>query len=167
MKTVLVPTDFNLRSLIIVDALVATNSSESLKIVFVHAFKISDSISDLLMLSRRNKDYEHISDEFYAQMAMYKQKYASKIESISVSYFYGSTTVAFRNFTENLEVDRIAYLDNYQFKPINKYSIDPSNLISRSKCEVQVINPNAITTTENLYETKIQEAKVGVLSPQV
>lgn len=167
MKTILVPTDFNLKSLLIIDALVAANPSNLLNIVFVHAFKISDSINDLLMLSRRNKDYEYISDEFYAQMTYYKQKYNNQIEAINVSYFYGSTTAAFRNFTENLEVDCIAYLNNYQFQPINKFSIDPSNLINRSKCEILVINPDAITGKENLFESKIEEQTIGVLSPQV
>lgn len=157
MKTVLVPTDFNLKSLSIIDALANANSSQPLKIILLHAFKISDSISDLLMLSRRNKDYEYISDEFYAQMARYKQKYTDKLESITISYFYGSTTAAFRNFTENLDVDTIAYLDNYQFKPINKFSIDPSNLINKSKCEILVLDPNQITTSENLFDTKIHE----------
>ena len=65
MKTVLVPTDFNLESTKIIDALVQNQGEENLNIIFVHAFKLSDSITDMLMLSRRSRDYENISDEFY------------------------------------------------------------------------------------------------------
>ncbi|RZL41144.1 MAG: hypothetical protein EOO93_30225, partial [Pedobacter sp.] len=65
MKTVLVPTDFNLESTKIIDALVQDQPNEKLNIIFLHAFKLSDSITDMLMLSRRSRDYENVSDEFY------------------------------------------------------------------------------------------------------
>ena len=160
MKTVLVPTDFDLESLTIIDALALTNPSETLNIVLMHAFKISDSISDLLMLGRRSKDYEHVSDEFYTQMNLYMQKYKGKIERISIQYFYGNTVAAFRNFIENLEVSYIAYPIDYQFNALSKYSIDPRTLISRSKCDVLALATNDITAHENLYETKMPEEQL-------
>jgi len=164
MKTVLIPTDFNLESLKVIDALVLTNQAETFKIVFIHAFKLSDSITDMLMLSRRSRDYEYISDEFYEQMNVYKEKFADQIHMIGVEYFYGSTAAAFRNFTENLAVDCIAYPVDYNFNPINKYSIDPKNLIERAKCEVLTFNINNIPAAENLYETKIPEKTFKILS---
>ena len=64
MRTVLIPTDFNLNSLAILEALVK-QKAEKMNIIFVPAFKLSDSITDMLMLSRRSRDYENVSDDFY------------------------------------------------------------------------------------------------------
>ncbi|WP_167515748.1 hypothetical protein, partial [Pedobacter petrophilus] len=107
-KTVLVPTDFNLESTKIIDALVQAQPHETLNVIFLHAFKLSDSITDMLMLSRRSRDYENISDEFYQQLNDYKKRYANEISKIGIEYFYGSTASAFKNFIEAFDVDCIA-----------------------------------------------------------
>jgi len=157
MKTVLVPTDFNLESTKIIDGLTLFQPYETFNIVFVHAFKLSDSISDMLMLSRRSKDYENISDDFYNTLDAYKKKYASQLNNISIEYFYGSTVAAFKNFIENFDVDFIAYPKDYSFKAINKFSIDPKILTARCGCEVLEMNVMSIHTNESLIDTKIEE----------
>lgn len=157
MKTILIPTDFNLESTKIIDALVQSQPNETLNIIFVHAFKLSDSITDMLMLSRRSRDYENISDEFYQQLNQFKSKYSSQINTIGIEYFYGSTVAAFKNFIEAFDVECIAYLKGYNFKPINKYSIDPKFLTTRSGCAVIELNIMTVHTSENLIDTKIQE----------
>ncbi|RDC55459.1 hypothetical protein DU508_14320 [Pedobacter chinensis] len=162
MKTVLVPTDFNLESTRIIDGLTQTQPDETLNIIFVHAFKLSDSITDMLMLSRRSKDYENISDEFYQLLNEYKGKYSDQINTIGVEYFYGSTTAAFKNFIEAFDVDCIAYPKDYSFKPINKFSIDPKFLTARSGCETIELNIMTVHNQENLIETKIQENELQV-----
>lgn len=164
MKTVLVPTDFNLESTKIVDALIQNQGAEKLNIIFVHAFKLSDSITDMLMLSRRSRDYENISDEFYEALNRLKKQYSNNIDNISIEYFYGSTVAAFKNFIEAFGVDAVAYLKNYKFVPINKYSIDPKYLTERSGCETIQLNIFTVHQTENLIETKIQEAQIHQLS---
>lgn len=163
MKTVLVPTDFNLESTKIIDALVQNQGEENLNIIFVHAFKLSDSITDMLMLSRRSRDYENISDEFYEAINNSKNKYANQISTIGIEYFYGSTVAAFKNFIEAFDVDSVAYLKGYKFTPINKYSIDPKYLTERSGCETIQLNTLTVRTTENLIETKIHEAQLQEL----
>lgn len=159
MKTVLVPTDFNLESVQIIDALFQDQPHEAFKIVFIHAFKISDSITDMLMLNRRSRDYENISDEFYQTLNHYKNTYQNQI-NLGVEYFYGSTVAAFKNFVENLEVDYIAYPKNYNFKPINKFSIDPKYLTERSGCKLLVLDTTNIATPENLIDTRIEEKQL-------
>lgn len=160
MKTVLVPTDFKLESIKIIDALVQHQKNETLNIIFVHAFKLSDSIADMLMLSRRSRDYENVSDEFYQQLNQAKAKYPDQINTIGIEYFYGSTVAAFKNFIEAFDVERIAYLKEYNFTPINKFSIDPKILTERSGCEVIQLNTLTVHASENLIDTKIHEAQL-------
>ena len=164
MKTILVPTDFNVESTKIVDALVQSQPNETLNIIFLHAFKLSDSITDMLMLSRRSRDYENISDEFYTQLNQYKSKYTTQLNNIGIEYFYGSTVAAFKNFLETLEVNCIAYPKAYDFKPINKYSINPKFLTERSGCEVVHLNIMSVHNNENLIDTRIQELKLQEVS---
>lgn len=164
MKTVLIPTDFNVDSLKIIDALVLTNKPETLGLVFLHAFKLSDSITDMLMLSRRSKDYENVSDEFYQQIEHYKQKYPNDIKYIGLEYFYGSTVVAFKNFLDRVQPNFIAYPKDYKFSPINKYSIDPVYLTSRCGCTILELDANEFSSEERLFETKIPEEATKILS---
>lgn len=155
MKTVLIPTDFQLESLKVIDALIMANPGQQFKIVLFHVFKVSDSITDLLMLSRRSRDYEQISDDFYFELENYKKRYEGQLTNIEISYFYGTTVAAFRNFTDNINLDLIAFSSAYEFQAINKYSLNPTNLIERAKLVVVDLNTTYVTEPENLFESKI------------
>ena len=156
MKTVLVPTDFTLESIKIIDSLVVMNKPQEIGIIFMHAFKLSDSITDMLMLSRRSRDYENVSDSFYTQMELYKQRYPNHIKFIGIEYFYGSSVAAFKNFIEAKEADCIAFAKDYNFTPINKFSIHPVALTKRCGCEILEVDINEFSE-ENLIETKMHE----------
>ena len=156
MKTVLIPTDFNVESIKIIDAFNLNYKFEDVTFIFLHAFKLSDSITDMLMLSRRSRDYENISEEFYLGLETTRQKYPKLIKNIGIEYFYGSTVVSFKNLLERLSIDAIVYPENYQFRSINRYSIDPT--ILTSKCGYPIINFDVkIVNTENLFDTKMHE----------
>jgi hypothetical protein len=94
-------------------------------------FKLSDSIGDLLMLSRRSREFESISDDFYNRCNTYKAQ-CKNIEAIKIEFFYGSTMSMFRNFLENHDVDCVLHPDNCSCNKINKSSIDPLTLIKKS-----------------------------------
>jgi hypothetical protein len=135
MKTILIPTDFTQRSLDCIPTLATQYDTQKVSFVFVHMFKLSDSIGDLLMLSRRSREFENISDDFYNRCRTYKSQ-LSNIEAIKIEFFYGSTMSMFRNFLENHEVDCVLSLDDCSFSKINKSSIDPAILIEKSSLPV-------------------------------
>lgn len=112
------------------------------------------------MLSRRSRDYENVSDEFYQKLNDYKKRYPNQVKNIGIEYFYGSTVSAFKNFIEAFEVDCIAYPKDYDFKALNKYSIDPKYLTERSGCEVVYLNIMKIHAQENLIESRIPETQL-------
>lgn len=161
MKRVLVPTDFNVESTKIIDAIALHQGLEEVTVIFLHAFKLSDSITDMLMLSRRSRDYEHISDEFNQKIDSYTAKYQNKIKGIGVEFFYGSTTAVFKNLMEGLQIDFVVYPQRYNFTPINKYSIDPKYLTARCGCEVLELDTDVIAKDQELFETKIQPVKAA------
>ncbi|WP_442590335.1 hypothetical protein ACSBL2_03790 [Pedobacter sp. AW31-3R] len=160
MKTILIPTDFDQLSVhqskVILgkagNELVMTSyitdqgqtfKHEKVRIIFFHAYKLTDSISDLLMLRRRTAEYGQISPEFHEACASLKADYEQAIYSIGIEYFYGSTMAAFRNFVEANEVDAIFYPEDYNFQKISRYSLDPELFLKRSG--LPVIKPLELT----------------------
>jgi len=161
MKTLLIPTDFNLKSLNCIAGLTKRYSPEKLNIVLVHMMKITDNMQELLMLSRRSTEYQHISQDFYNTCTLLKQKHADAINNIRIEFFYGSTIAVFKNFLEANEVDTIVMLENYNYTMLNKNSIHPSVLVNRSGLQVVNLNcnqlnePEAIDNEEILIEEKV------------
>ncbi|MBB5636214.1 hypothetical protein HDF26_003328 [Pedobacter cryoconitis] len=132
MKTILIPTDFNETSVYLTEDILKNFKSEPVKIIFFHAYKLTDSISDLLMLSRRSTEYGQIPESFHKACYDFKKKYAEKVSAVGIEYFYGSTMAAFRNFAEANEVDFIYCPVTYSFRPISKYSINPDVFLNKS-----------------------------------
>ena len=144
MKTLLIPTDFKLRSLNAVSCLVDRYYPEKINIVMVHLLGVTDAMGELEMLSRRSVEYRLISDEFYASCSRLKKQFPDQIENINITFFYGYTMAAFRNFLEANEVDAIVALDNYDHEALTEKSIDPAKLIYRSGIEIVATSTLAI-----------------------
>ncbi|SDF41013.1 hypothetical protein SAMN05216464_11795 [Mucilaginibacter pineti] len=135
MKTLLIPTDFTQQSIQSIPVLARQYYPQQINIVLVHMLKITDNISELLMLSRRSVEYRHIPDNFYKRCTELERKHSHLINKIAITFFYGSTVAVFNNFLEANEVDAIVMPhDNYQL--LFKNSIDPEILIGKSKIEV-------------------------------
>jgi len=131
MKTVLIPTDYQASSLDSVHAVCRQFKSEELSLVFVHVFKLSDSYAELLMLSRRSREYEKVSDEFYRYCNVLRAQYP-QIKNIRIEFLYGSTLSIFKDFIEHNEIDVVLKSDDYAFASIHQSSVDPELLIKRS-----------------------------------
>ncbi len=142
MKNILIPTDFSVRSLEMVKAAVHAEINEPMNILLVHFFKMSDNIQELMMLSRRMKDYEHISEEFRKVCAELEKNYPARINSIKVECFYGSTVAVFKNFLFGNAISLIAYDQYYRFNKVTKNSIDPLRIIEKSGCQLLSLTPN-------------------------
>lgn len=130
MKTILIPTDFNTKSLETVPALVDKYYPEEINLLFVHMMGVTDCVRELLMLSRRSAEYRHIPQEFYTACAELRKEY-SQITNIQMEFFYGNTVAVFKNFLENNEVDAILQNESYEYKMLNKNSVHPSVLTGK------------------------------------
>lgn len=131
MKTILIPTDFNASALNCIPNLCAGIDEKELNIIFVHLFRLSDSIADLLMLSRRSKEFEYIGDDFHHGCRELKSAFPI-IKSVRIEFFYGSTLRMFKNFLDAQGVDCILHPDFWNCEKLNKNSINPSDLIEKS-----------------------------------
>jgi hypothetical protein len=107
MKTVniIIPSDFTLSSLNIIPALVERYPDQKFNISLVHFLQLSDSISDLLLLSRRSKEYQLISQEFYNECTILKAQYPEQIMSLNPDFFYGNDQRYFKHTEEINETE--------------------------------------------------------------
>jgi hypothetical protein len=158
MRNILIPTDFNTTSLACISDLCRQNQDNDLQLTFIHFFKISDSISDLLMLSRRSREYEHICDEFYEMCEELKATYP-QVKSIKIEFFYGSTLKTLKIFLEQHLINAVLDLNCCSLKPLNKLSLNPQPLITRSGLEVIKITPELKkSTTHAVNRNQFSEA---------
>lgn len=141
MQTILIPTDFNCTSVNCIPSLCQQLPEGEFNFIFIHMFKLSDRMGDLLMLSRRNREYKYVSQQFYDQCELMKQTYA-QIKAIKIEFFYGSTVGMFRDYLENAGVSHILAPLHCSTGKLNNSSIDPALLIQRSGVPVIHINEN-------------------------
>ena len=133
---ILIPTDFSLASLNAVTALIKKHPEQKFNIFLVHFLSLSDSISDLLMLSRRNREYQHISPEFEQQVNAFRQCHPQNIIRIHAEFFYGNTVAVLKNYLEARDITTIAALHDHTYLKLTKNSIDPTLLMQRSGCRL-------------------------------
>ena len=137
METILIPTDFKPAGLSCLPVLCEQLKGNRLNLLFVHMFKLSDSISELLLLSKRSREYEYISDEFRHNCRQLKQQYPA-INSVKIEFFYGSTLSMFKNFLEAHAVTFVLDPADCSVSKLNKTSVDPGSLVER--CNIPVIS---------------------------
>ena len=132
MRTILIPTDFDAHAVAGTGVILGNFNDKKIRILFFHAYKLTDSISELLSLRRRTAEYGHIPNAFHDACYQFRADHADRIYTIGIEYFYGSTMAAFRNFLEANEVEAIFYPEDYTFRKISKYSIDPALFLKKS-----------------------------------
>jgi hypothetical protein len=144
MKTVLIPTDFKSESLKAIPVLFQKLPDEKLNIILVHMMSVTDCMRELLMLSRRSAEYQHISQDFYTTCYELKKENPNQIHDLRIDFFYGNTIAVFKNFLDANDVDIILQEQNYNYLMLNKSSIQPSTLIGRSGKTLLVIDSQKV-----------------------
>jgi len=159
MKTtnILIPTDFSLASLTTVTNLLQKQPDQKFNIVLVHFMQLSDSISELLMLSRRATDYQHISTEFDEHLNVLRRQKKDQLLTLGYEFFYGSTVAVFKNYLEAKEIDTIVMLKGHNYQKLTNYSIDPAVLVQKSNYPVIELASH-ILPMENIRIGKVTSA---------
>jgi hypothetical protein len=143
MKTtnILIPTDFSLASLKAIPALLEQQPGQQFNITLVNFLGLSDSISELLMLSRRNREYEHVTQEFLDECSRLSRQYSNQLLSLQTEFFYGTTVAVFKNYLEVREINQVARLKDHNYQKLTPLSYEPGPLLERSKCQLVNLVP--------------------------
>jgi len=122
MKNVLIPTDFSIKSLKLINAAVERFKDEGLNIVLVHALEPDHSISGLLLLNKRMKVHELYTQEFREACEVLRNKYASAIGKLVVDFYYGTTNYYKVNYLEGRNIDVVMFPSDYTLQLPSKAS---------------------------------------------
>jgi hypothetical protein len=106
-KTILVPTDYSIRSLHILKHALNKDVSDSLNIVFFTGVILQDSITELLFFSKRNIIESLTTNEFKEACQIIRNKYSTRITSMRFDVFTGFTQAAFNNFIEGNTINEV------------------------------------------------------------
>jgi hypothetical protein len=131
-KRILIPTDFNVESLNTLKKAIDSIVDTEIEIILMYSEYLSDSTIDLLFYSQLSKRKEMETPVFQEALNILENRYEKKIRKISIEFFHGISTAAFKNFVEGKKIDLIYLPKQYQLKPL-KNGFDPIPLIKKSK----------------------------------
>lgn len=113
-KRVLIPTDFSGHSLMLIQTAIDEHPNESLDIILAFGFKLALSTSDLLFYSRSKMMKSLIPAAFQEAVQATRKESKTRINSIQIEPFYGTTDRAIGSFLEGNRIDEIYIYKNYQ-----------------------------------------------------
>lgn len=137
MINILVPTDFSIQSLDIVNDIVK-NQQETIRIYLLHMVEMPSDISELIFLRKKHLARQ-VPTEFTEAMQALKLKYGTKITDIELKLHYGSRTAVFNGIMDSLRIDEICILEDYTYKRPMEDSVDMMRMINRSEIPVYKI----------------------------
>jgi hypothetical protein len=134
-KTLLIPTDFTVKSLNLVKIALQENQdkSDKLRIILIHGLMAPTSITDLLFFSKSKILAELETPEFQASCKMLIGKFDEKIERMTIDLFSGYNQSAFENYLEGNQVDEVYVPLNYKMKQAHRSSFDLTPFFTKSK----------------------------------
>lgn len=124
--------------------------------ILLYSEYLTDSISELLFYSPKEKKSKLIPELFHEALTILKNRYEKNLISISVEFFHGYGTKAFENLLEGNRIDIIYIPSEYKLKPA-KNGFDPLPLIR--KCQIPFLevswsremNPSNGDSLSNLF----------------
>lgn len=136
MKNILIPTDFTIKSLKLINRAVARFPDTALHITLVHALEPDHSISGLLMLNKRLNVHSLYTTAFLEACEVLRNKYGPAIEKIKVEFYYGSTKAYCKSFLEARNIDAILFAEDYELELPSPSSREAREVWSKSNCPV-------------------------------
>ena len=98
--TILIPTDFTIASLNLLKKALSDQADSTRNYLLVFDCNLSDSITDLLFLSKATLIHSCSNETFNEGLEILKNRYSNAIDTLRIEPFYGYTKTAFRNFVE-------------------------------------------------------------------
>ena len=149
------PSNFNQSSFDCLPEIVKTFPDTPLKILFFHPIGLSNSITDLLLLPRGNREDNLISFSFCKQ-CMEIEKELPQIKYLKWKFFYGDTLIAFKNFLAANNIETIVIPKSYRYESICKQSLNPMLFLEKCGLPIISISPRATSVMQEQVEPAFQ-----------
>lgn len=130
MNTILIPTDFTVGSLEIMNTL-ARSTENKLNIILFHAFDMPGSLVEAMSRAGINSHNKLITENLRLACKRIRAN-NSNITNISFRNMYGTTIAAFKNYAEANAIDTILLPPAYRFVYVTRESVDPTRMFKKS-----------------------------------
>lgn len=123
MKNILIPTDFNLKSLNSLKYAIELYKDTTIKFVLLHMMKVPSSIPDLLTMPRNNDVVEKIDPEFEKALRRFRREYIVEVESIEIVHAYGNIVQQVNAHIEMMNIDVVLFPETVmkEYSPYEGY----------------------------------------------
>ncbi|MFN3382766.1 hypothetical protein [Runella zeae] len=137
-KTILIPTDFSIESLMLLKRAIVNVEADELDIILMFSAYSPDSITELLFYSPKEMVDKLITDDFKEACSILQNKYSSKIASITIEVFHGESRSVFNHLVESRQIQEAFIPKKYSFRH-HKNSFDPLPFIRQSSLQITEI----------------------------
>ena len=131
MRNVLIPTDFTVASIEMVDKTAQSLEGESLNIILFQAFEKTIFVSDLHDLRGKLPYAELVTEPFRNACKRVKLQHPKTIRSIVIRHLYGNTAAVFRNFVDANDIDLIVMPESFVYRAVHTGSVNPLPLFQK------------------------------------
>jgi hypothetical protein len=104
MKRVLIPTDFTLESLQLIEYAILNFPKTKLDIILVTGFRLPDTRWGLNNFSAGREINKLTSESYVKAKNVFFREHSDAIQSLGIELFTGHNSFAFKNFSEQLDV---------------------------------------------------------------
>lgn len=132
MRNVLIPTDYSLASLELVEKTVQNLQDQNLNIILFHAFEIPFFASDIVGNNGKLPYRDIVTDAFRNGCKRLKEQHPKAIQSILLRHLYGNTSAVFHNFCDANDIDLIVFPEGFVFNPVHPQSVNPAPLFKKA-----------------------------------
>lgn len=148
VKKVLIPTDFNVKSLNVLLEFLRRNPNDQFEVILAHGYDMSYSISDLLFYSEYKLLKKIQSEEFCESCKLIENTYQSKLVKLKFSVLTGSTKRYVKNYVQANNIDLIVCCHDYKMKFKSRNSFNLLPYLKSAKVEVVNIENTQNVVTE-------------------
>jgi len=131
MSKIIIPTDFTVESLQLVEYAILNFPNTKLDIVLIAGFWLPDSKWGLIHFSEREQIAKQISQEFNEEKRRLLLENKGTIENISIKLFSGFNSFAFQNFLEQIDAENAIIPKNSKLQYQSKKWFDTTKFIKR------------------------------------
>lgn len=145
---ILIPTDFHVESLNTLKLAMNHIETYEVDVVLLYAEDLGSSITELLFYNPKKVVESLRSKEFEEALSILKNRFESRINSISYEIFHGFRVKLLEDFMESKNIDSIYLPKTYRLQ-MPKKGFDPMPLIKKSKLSYTELDWEAgINTSE-------------------
>lgn len=163
-KTILIQTDFSVNSLNTVKVFFEqyAEKNEKYNLLFVTGYELSNSITDLLFISKTKIIQSAASKEFFEAFNIIKNKFESQLNSSRIDLFIGFGQTAFNEFLKINAIEKIYTSDNLQFsRSLNKNCFSLTKYIRKSGLEFTEVENNSQNEVNYFLQSSMSRVYEG------